>query len=183
MRLSIRWWSVSVLCCASLAFAHPLSPQNRAEREREKAVVRQQFSKNFHDLQVASQELLQEHVAGHLTPPNLLKKAKSIYRSAKTLRTLMALGELAQEPHAIDKELTDAHEFDQSIKRLAKMIYDFSHSPVHQNSKVFNTVEATKTQKDLLTIISLSKVIETHARKYTKLSETEVYKPLSAKPD
>lgn len=174
MRLSIR------ICLALLlsyvALPHPAGPQNRIEREREKAVARQQFSKNFRELQVTSQQLLQEHVAGQLKPPELAKKAKAIHRSAKTLRVLMALGQLAEEPHAIDEELSGAQEFDQSIKRLAKMIYDFAHSPIHQNSKVFNTVEAAKTQKDLLTIISLAKVIETQARKYSKAPGTEAGK-------
>jgi len=183
MRLSIRICLALVLLCAALVLAKPARPQNRAEREREKVVARQQFSKNFHDLQVTSQELLREHVAGQLTSPELSKKAKTIYKSAKALRTLMALGELAQEPHAINEKLSGTLEFDQSIKRLAKMIYDFAHSPVHQNSKVFNTVEVTKTQKDLLTIISLAKVIETNARKYIRSSEIEADKSPPTKPD
>ena len=183
MRLSIRICLALVLSCTALALSKPARPQNRAEREREKVVARQQFSKNFHDLQVTSQELLQEHVAGRLTPSELSKKAKAIYKSAKTLRLLMALGELAQEPHAIDEKLSGASAFDQAIKRLAKMIYDFAHSPVHQNSKVFNTIEVTKTQKDLLTIISLAKVLETQARKYARLSEIEADKSSPTKPD
>src|SRR5262249_4976589 len=133
--------------------------------------------------QVTSQELLKEHIEGRLTPTELSKKAKAISRSAKTIRTLMALGELAQEPYTINERLNDTLAFDQSIKRLAKMIYDFAHSPVHQNSKVFNTVEVTKTQKDLLTIISLAKIIETQARKYTKLPEIEADKYSPVKPD
>lgn len=182
MRLSIRICLALLLSGAALALARPARSQNRAEREREKAVARQQFSKNFRDLQVTSQQLLQEHIEGQLKPPELAKKTKAIHRAAKTLRALMALGQLAEEPHAIDEELSNAHEFDQSIKRLAKMIYDFAHNPIHQNSKVFNTVEAAKTQKDLLTIISLSKVIEAQARKYTRLPEAEADKSLSAKP-
>jgi hypothetical protein len=183
MRLSIRICLALVLSGAALSLPKPAQSQNRIEREREKASARQQFSKNFHDLQVASQELLQEHVAGRLTRTELSKKARAIFKSAKTLRTLMALGNLAQEPHALDEELSGTLEFDQSIKHLAKMIYDFAHNPVHQNSKVFNTIEATKAQKDLLTIISLAKLIETQARKYIKLPETEAYKPSTAKPD
>ena len=183
MRLSIRICLALVLSCTALAFAKPARSQNRAEKEREKIVARQQFSKNFHDLQVISQELLRRHVAGQLTSSELSKKAKVIHKSAKTLRTLMALGELAQEPHAIDENLSGTSAFDQSIKRLAKMIYDFAHSPVHQNSKVFNTVEVTKTQKDLLTIISLAKIIETQARKYTRSSEIEADRYSSTKPD
>jgi len=178
MRLSIRICLALLLSCATPARAQSAGPQSRAEREREKAVARQQFSKYFRELQVTSQQLLQDHVAGQLKPPELAKKAKAINKSAKTLRTLMALGQLAEEPYAIDEELNSAQDFDQSIKRLAKMIYDFAHSPVHQNSKVFNTVEAAKTQKDLLTIISLAKVIETQARKYTKLPSSEADKTL-----
>jgi hypothetical protein len=182
MWLSLRSCLALLLSCAALAFPSAAVRQNRVEREWEKVVARQQFSKNFRDLQVTSQQLLQEHVSGQLKPPDLSKKAKAIHRSAKTLRTLMALGQLAEEPHAIDEELSNAYEFDQSIKRLAKMVYDFAHNPIHQNSKVFNTVEAAKTQKNLLTIISLAKVIETQARKYTRLPETEADKSISAKP-
>ncbi len=151
--------------------------QVRVDAQREKAVIRQQFTKSFHDLQVVSQELLREHDAGQLTTAQLSKQAKSINKSAKSLRTLMALGELAQEPYPVEKVLAKADEFDKSIRRLAKMIFDFSHSPHHQNNKVFDTTEATKVQKDLLTIIALSKVIEANAKNYARISVSEAGKP------
>src|ERR1051325_855503 len=148
VKASLLLLSALLLSSGSLAF------QNSTEREREKANARQQFSQNFHDLQVQGQQLLREHEAGQLTPTHLLKKAKSINKSAKALRTLMALGDLAQEPEEVGKDLSTALAFDQSIKRLSKLIYDFAHSPHHQNNKVFDTVEAAKVQRDLLIIIS-----------------------------
>lgn len=151
--------------------------QVRADAQREKTVIRQQFSKSFHDLQVISQQMLREHDTGQLTTNHLSKQSKSINKSARTLRTLMALGELAQEPHPLEKDLTTAHAFDKSIRRLAKLIYDFSHSPHHKNSKVFDTVEATKVQKELLTIIALSKLLEVNAKNYPHFSASEQDKP------
>ena len=151
--------------------------QVRADAQREKAVIRQQFSKSFHDLQVISQQMLREHDARQLTTDHLSKQSKSINKSARTLRALMALGELAQEPHPVEKDLTTASSFDKSIRRLAKMIYDFSHSPHHKNSKVFDTIEATKVQKDLLTIIALSKLLEVNAKSYSQFSASESGKP------
>jgi hypothetical protein len=160
-----------------LACGEPVVGQVRAEAQREKAVIRQQFSKSFHDLQVISQQMLREHDAGQLTTNHLSKQSKSINKSARTLRTLMALGELAQEPHPLEKDLTTANAFDKSIRRLAKMIYDFSHSPHHKNSKVFDTIEATKVQKELLTIIALSKFLEVNAKNYPKIPVSELGKP------
>jgi hypothetical protein len=151
--------------------------QVRAEAQREKVVIRQQFSKSFHDLQVISQQMLREHDAGQLTTNQLSKQAKSIHKSGRTLRLLMALGELAQEPYPIEKKLATATEFDKSIRRLAKMIYDFSHSPHHKNSKIFDTIEATKVQKDLLTIIALSKILEENAKNYPRNSLSDTGKP------
>lgn len=160
-----------------LVCAEPVIGQVRIDPQREKAAIRQQFSKNFHDLQIVSQQMLRDHNAGQLTTAQLSKQAKSINKSAKTLRALMALGELAQEPHPVDKNLSDANDFDKSIRRLAKMIFDFSHSPHHQNSKVFDTSEATKVQKDLLTIIALSKILEANAKNYLRFPVTEPGKP------
>jgi hypothetical protein len=150
-----------------LSFSEWLMCQTRLEREQEKANVRRQFSKNFRDLQVISQRLLNSHIAGTLTPTQLSKEVKAINKSAKTLRELMALGQLAEQPDKINEELTAAAEFDQAIKQLAKIIYDFSHSPHHQNNKVFDMAEATKIQKELLTIIHLAKALESQAKRYT----------------
>ena len=77
----------------------------------------------------------------------------------------MALGDLAQETD-LDKEIGTPEEFDESIRKLAKLIWDFSHNPVHQNSKVFNTDLASRAQTDLLAIINLSKLIESRAKEY-----------------
>ena len=75
----------------------------------------------------------------------------------------MALGNLAV-PLKIDKEINTPRQFDQSIRRIAKLIYDFAHNPIHQNSKVFNTDQAQQAQTDLLAIIDLSKAIENKAK-------------------
>ncbi len=177
MPLAINSMLLFSLLSQLMAWTYSFVGQVRVDAQREKAVIRQQFSKSFHDLQVVSQQMLREHDAGQLTAAQLSKQAKTINKSAKTLRTLMALGELAQAPYPVEKGLAKADEFDKSIRRLAKMIYDFSHSPHHQNSKVFDTAEATKVQKDLLTIIALSKVIEANAKNYPRLSVSGAGKP------
>jgi hypothetical protein len=140
-------------------------PSKSAEQERARAYNRQQFNKNFHDLQVLGQNLLKEHEASRLTSERLAKDSKSINKCAKALRTLTALGRLAI-PQKINKEISTPQEYDESIRRLAKLIWDFAHNPVHQSSKVFNTDHAERAQTDLLMIIDLSKVIEGRARGY-----------------
>lgn len=142
--------------------------QTRFEKEREKASVRQLFTKSFKDLQVVSQRLLETHKAGTLTALQLGKEAKAINKSAKVLRTLLALGELVEEPALFEAELRSPAEFNNSLQQLSTYIYDFSHSPHHKNHRVFNMVEATKVHKDLVSIIHLSKNLETQAKYYSK---------------
>jgi hypothetical protein len=139
----------------------------RLERERERAYAREQFTKNFRDIQLISKGLLQDHEATRLTPNKLAKDARSIHKCAKTLRALIALGEMASEVE-FDKEIDTARKFDQSIRRLAALISDFAHNPVHQNNKVFNTDQAERAQTDLLTIINLSKALENKSKAYAK---------------
>lgn len=149
------------------SWLNPQAPsQKSVERERERAYARQQFTTNFRDLQLLSQGLLREHDARRLTVQRLAKDAKAINKCAKNLRTLMALGALAQAAE-VNKEIDAPQEYDQSIRRLAKLIYDFAHSPHHQNSKVFDAAEAARVQTKLLTIINLSKAIENKAKGYT----------------
>ena len=138
------------------------------ERERDKAYVRQQFNKNFSLLQVTGQKLLKEHDNHKLTSTRLDNDSKTIHKSAKTLQTLVALGNLA-EPPKINKDIVTQEEFDQAIRDLAQHIWNFAHNPIHQNSKVFNTNQAEKAQTDLLSINDLSKALETNAKSYTSL--------------
>ncbi len=153
-------WLVTL---ASVSYAQ--SPRS-FEAERQKAVTKQQFTQNFRNLQTTSQAMLREHEAGALTNKQLNKTARTINKSAKTLRGLMALGNLAETADPFEKLIDTADKFDAAIRLLSKLIYDFAHSPVHQNSKVFDTKAAAKTQTQLLTIIELSRTIETRARDY-----------------
>lgn len=142
------------------------TPDKRLERERERAYAREQFTKNFRDLQLLGKGLLKDHEAARLTPGKLSKGARSINKSARTLRALIALGEMASES-PVNKELDLAREFDESIRKLASLISDFANNPVHQSNKVFNTDQAERAQTDLLTIINLSKALENKSRSYT----------------
>jgi hypothetical protein len=145
----------------------PQTPDKRLERERERAYARELFTKNFRDLQLVGKGLLRDHEATRLTPSNLAKSARSINKCAKTLRSLIALGEMASEVE-IDKEIDTAREFDESIRKLATLISDFAHNPVHQSNKVFNTDQAERAQTDLLTIINLSKALENKSKGYAR---------------
>lgn len=169
---------VVTFCCFAFQFSASVNAKTSTiqtskspERERERAYARQQFSKNFRDLQLISQNLLKEHEEKRLTQQHLTKGLRTINKSAKELRSLMALGNLAV-PLKIDKEINTPQQFDQSIRRLSKFIYDFAHNPIHQNSKVFNTDQAQQAQTDLLAIIDLSKAIESKAKGYAIASET-----------
>ena len=145
----------------------PIRAQSRSlEADRQKAVSKIQFTQNFHDLQLNSQKMLREHEAGALTAALLGKATRAINKCAKTLRGLMALGDLAVAPQPIEKPINGQEKFDRAIRQLSQLVYDFAHSPVHKNSKVFDTKAATKAQIQLLTIIELSKALETQARDY-----------------
>lgn len=137
-----------------------------SDRERERAYNRQLFKKTFRDLQILGQNLLKDHEAGRLTSGRLAKDAKAIQKCAKVIRSLTALGDLA-EPEVINKDIDTPGEYDESIRLLAKHIWDFAHNPVLQNTKVFNTNQAQQAQTDLEAIIDLSKAIENKAKGYT----------------
>jgi hypothetical protein len=95
----------------------------------------------------------------------LAKDAKSIGKCAKLLRSLTVLGDLAQ-PEVINKDIDTPKKYDESIRLLAKHIWDFAHNPVLQNTKVFNTNQAQQAQTNLEAIIDLSKAIENKAKGY-----------------
>lgn len=152
------------------ASTHPnFQAPKRSEHERERAYNQQLFKQSFQNLQILGQNLLKDHDAGHLTSGRLAKDAKSINKCAKALRSLTALGDLAV-PTIINKDINTARKYDESIRLLAKHIWDFAHNPVHQNTKIFNTDEAARAQTDLLAIIDLSKAIESKAKGYVTAS-------------
>jgi hypothetical protein len=162
------------LNCSTTVGAHARRPgpltqttDKRLERERERAYAREQFTKNFRDLQLIGKGLLQDHEATKLTPGKLAKSARLINKCARTLRSLIALGEMASEIQ-IDKEIDTAGEFDESIRKLAGLISEFARNPVHQSNKVFNTDLAERAQTDLLTIINLSKALESKSKGYAR---------------
>lgn len=156
---------------SSLANTNARKPQSRSplEKERDRLYARQLFTNNFRNLQLTSQNLLKEHEEKRLNPERLSKGVRIINKAAKALRSLMALGDLA-EPVKIDKEINTPQQFDSSIRRLAKHVYDFAHNPIHQSNKVFNTDHAQQAQTDLLAIIDLSKAIGNKAKSYTSAS-------------
>jgi len=155
---------ISVCSVISLSFLY-LAFAQTSNKERDRIYLQQQFTKNFRDIQLLGQGLLREHESKKLTPKRLRNDSRSINKCAKTLRTLMALGDMASKTE-VNKKIESAHDYDQSIRRLSKLIRDFANNPIHQSSKVFNTDLAERAQTDLLAIIDLSKLIEGKARSY-----------------
>ncbi|HKQ78604.1 MAG TPA: hypothetical protein VJ810_33205 [Blastocatellia bacterium] len=163
---NLRQCSITLFLLSLCLSGFSQTPDKRLERERERAYAREQFTKNFRDLQLLGKELLKDHEATSLTPGKLSKSARSINKSARTLRSLIALGEMALE-EPVNKEIDTAQEFDESIRKLASLISEFAHNPVHQSNKIFNTDLAERAQTDLLTIINLSKALESKSNRYT----------------
>lgn len=138
---------------------------SQVEKNREKAYLRQQFTRHFRSVQVLSQELLKGHEEGNLTARGLGKEAREINKSARSLRQLIALGALAEE-RELKTSLATPADFDEAIRLLAKLIRSFARNPSHQNSRILNTDQATEAQTDLLAIIRLSKTLADQARGY-----------------
>lgn len=131
---------------------------SRIERNREKEYLRQQFARHFKLIQVTSQQLIREHEEGTMNSARLSKSVRDINKSARTLRTMIGLGELANIEQ-LKTDLTTAAGFDEALRLLGRLTRDFARNPVHQNSRILNTDLATQAQTDLLSIINLSKLI------------------------
>jgi hypothetical protein len=130
-----------------------------SERARERAYAREQFARHFKSIQVRSQLLLRLHEKRTLTAKQLREEAGQINKSARMLRQLIALGTLASKVEQ-KASFGAPEEFDVAIRKLANLVWEFAHNPVHQNGKVFNTRQAAMAQTDLLSIIELSRALQ-----------------------
>lgn len=142
-------------------------PSSVMERNRERAHLRQEFARHFRTIQVRSQEMIREFEAGRLTEKRLASHSKEINKSARNLRQLIALGELA-EPEELKTSFSSPIEIEEAIRLLATRVKDFARNPTHQNSRILNTDLATRAQTDLLAVIRLSKAINEQARLVAK---------------
>lgn len=142
-------------------------PSSAMERNRERAHLRQEFARHFRTIQVKSQEMIQEFESGKLTEKRLASQSKQINKSARSLRQLIALGELA-EPEELKTSFSSPIEIEEAIRLLATRVKDFARNPTHQNSRILNTDLATRAQTDLLAVIRLSKAINEQARLVAK---------------
>ena len=140
-------------------------PSSLLEKNREKAHLRQEFARHFRAIQVTSQELVRELEGRQLTAAKLARGSKGINKSARNLRQLLALGELAQEEE-LKTTFTNPVEFEEAIRLLATRVREFARNPAHQNSRILDTNLATEAQTDLLTIIRLSKAISQQAGRF-----------------
>lgn len=142
------------------------------DQRRERSYRHTIFMKHFTVIQVLSQEVVRDHRNRVLSPASLKKSMKRINVSARALREMMAVGDLAREER-LEEEFVTPSDYDLAISNLAKRVYDFAHNPTHQNSRIFDTIEATRAQTDLLVVITLSKAIESHAKGYKTTRKSE----------
>jgi hypothetical protein len=164
--------------------AQPHHPSDQGvspkDLSRAREAAREQFTKNFRELQESSRRLLREHEAGRLKSNLLSKQVKSIQKCAKNLRALLQLGEPEKLPQVNSSPQTP-QAFDLFIRRLASVVSAFAHNPVHRNSKVFNTDDAARARDDLEMIIKLAKLLEDQARNY-QASSGQITSPSKAAP-
>jgi hypothetical protein len=80
----------------------------------------------------------------------------------------MVLGQRVAPVDEVDRQIDSAEKFDHSIRHLARLISEFAHNPLHQNSKIFNTEDAAQASADLISIIDLAKAIENQAVHYVR---------------
>lgn len=136
-----------------------------AERARERAYAKEQFARHFKSIQVRSQLLLRLHEKRTLSAKQLREEAGQINKSARMLRQLIALGSLATKVEQ-KTQFATPEEFEEAIRKLGNLVWEFAHNPVHQNGKVFNTQQAAAAQTDLLSIIELSRALRREGSGY-----------------
>jgi len=136
-----------------------------SERARERTYAREQFARHFKSIQVRSQQLLRLHEKRTLNAKQLREEAGQINKSARMLRQLIALGSLAARVEQKTR-FAAPEEFEEAIRKLANLVWEFAHNPVHQNGKVFNTQQAAAAQTDLLSIIELSRALQREGSGY-----------------
>lgn len=136
-----------------------------SERARERAYAKEQFARHFKSIQVRSQLLLRLHEKRTLSTKQVREEAGQINKSARMLRQLIALGSLATKVEQ-KTQFATPEEFEEAIRKLANLVWEFAHNPVHQNGKVFNTQQAAAAQTDLLSIIELSRALQREGNGY-----------------
>ncbi|NBO65380.1 MAG: hypothetical protein EBU88_11155 [Acidobacteria bacterium] len=137
------------------------------EKNREKAYLKMQFTRHFRLIQVVSQGLVEKVEDGSLTSSLLTADSRKINKSARSLRTLIALGDLAQEVE-LKTSFSTTSEFEDAVRQLGELVRQFARNPSHQNSRILNTDQASSAQTDLLSIIRLSKALSEQGRRYTR---------------
>ena len=161
-----RWFSLPGETAHEVVSAK--ETQEAAAKERERLATREQFKQTFRELQLLGIGLLKAHEGGDLKASRLAKDTRAIQKRARALRGLMVLGERVAPVDEVDRQIDSADKFDQSIRHLARLISEFAHNPIHQNSKVFNTEYAAQASADLISIIDLAKAIESRAGHYVR---------------
>ena len=172
MRLFFRRLGKLFFICIAIPshlYGAPISAAQNAEqaaRERERKAAKEQFSQNFRELQQIATATLKAHDQRSLKASDLQKNVRGIQKRAKTLRGLTVLGEPASPPENYARKIESPADFDRAIKTLARLVYDFAHNPIHQNTKVFDTNRAAQAIEDLINIINLAKIIEDNSDNY-----------------
>lgn len=160
---------LAVLGQAEVARIRGQANQNpsQLEKNREKAYLRMQFARHFRAIQVVSQGLVKGVEEGTLTGSRLAAESREINKSARALRTMIALGDLAQEEE-LKVNFPGQQDFEEAIRNLGELVRKFARNPSHQNSRILNTDQATAAQTDLLSIIRLSKALSQQGKSYRR---------------
>ena len=133
---------------------------------RERQALRESFKENFRELQLLGINLLKLHRSGELDASRLNRDAKATQKRARALRSLMVLGNPDIKPLELPSKLRSEQDFSKFIGWMSRMIYDFAHSPIHTNAKVFDTELAAKAATDLVNITNMAKLLESSSANY-----------------
>ena len=134
--------------------------------ERERQALKVSFQENFRELQLLGINLLKSHRSGELDASRLNRDSKAIQKRARALRGLMVLGNPEVKPLELPSRIKSEQDFSKYVGWVSRIIYDFAHSPIHTNTKVFDTELATKAATDLVNIGIMAKLLESSSVHY-----------------
>lgn len=133
---------------------------------RERQALKESFQENFRELQLLGINLLKSHRSGELDAARLNRDSKAIQKRARAIRSLMVLGNPEVKPVELPSKLKSEQDFSKYVGWVSRIIYDFAHSPIHTNTKVFDTELATKAATDLVNIGNMAKLLENSSVHY-----------------
>lgn len=128
---------------------------------------RQYFIKNLRELGEFGVALQQRHKARNLTAEQLGKDCKTIGKRAKTIRSKWPYSNKIPKEGDPGFSIESPAGYDSAIQGLTKLVVDFLENPVLSSKKTLDVGDLARAEKDLVAIISLSKLIEVKAKDYS----------------